>query len=61
MSEIKEKLINLIKDQPEDSSAEEILREIAMYNIISRRLEDSRNGNVISDEAMKARIESGWR
>ena len=44
----------------EDSSYDEILRELAFARMIARGLEDSRAGRTISDEAMRHRI-STWR
>ena len=60
MSEVKQKLIEMIQDQPEDSSAEEILKEIAFSNMIGRGLSDSLANRVISNEEMEKRIQSKW-
>jgi predicted transcriptional regulator len=60
MSAIKERLIQVIQDQPDDSSAEEIIKELAFANMIERGLADSDAGRVISNEEMARRIES-WR
>jgi predicted transcriptional regulator len=60
MSAIKEQLIRVIQDQPDDSSAEEIIKELAFANMIERGLADSDAGRVISNEEMARRIES-WR
>jgi len=60
MSAIKERLIRVIQDQPDDSSAEEIIKELAFANMIERGLADSDAGRVISNEEMARRIES-WR
>lgn len=56
----KDELRRLIDQQPEDSSYEEILRELAFAWMIERGLEDSRAGRTISHEEMKKTIES-WR
>ena len=60
MSPAKEQLIRLIEDQPDDSSYEEILRELAFAGMVERGIADSDAGKTISSEAMARRIES-WR
>jgi predicted transcriptional regulator len=60
MSPVKERLIRLIQDQPDDSSLEEIVRELAFSAMVERGLADSEAGRVISSEEMERRIES-WR
>ncbi len=41
MSTAKEELTRLIQDQPEDSSAEELVRELAFHVMVERGLADS--------------------
>lgn len=41
MSKAKEELRKLIEEQPEDSSREEIVRELAFYVMVQRGLADS--------------------
>lgn len=60
MSPAKEQLIRLIQDQPEDSSLDEIVRELAFATMVERGLADSDAGRTISHEEMGRRIES-WR
>ena len=60
MSIVKERMTELIQGQPEDSSFDEILRELAFEQIVERGLEDSREGRTISNEEMKRRI-SAWQ
>lgn len=60
MSNVKEKMTEVIQSQPEDASYDEILRELAFERMIERGLEDSRNGRVISNEDMDHRIRS-WQ
>ena len=60
MSPAKEQLIRLIEEQPDDSSAEEILREIAFAAMVERGIDDSDAGRTISNDEMERRIES-WR
>lgn len=43
---------------PEDSSYDEILKELAFFKIVERGLKDSKNGKIITNEEMKKRIKS---
>ena len=58
MSKAKEELTKLIEEQPEDSSHEEIVRELAFHVMVQRGLADSEAGRVISNEEMARRIRS---
>ena len=60
MLAVKEKMTKVIQEQPEDSTYDEILRELAFARMIDRGLKDSRSGNVISDEEMGHRIRT-WQ
>jgi predicted transcriptional regulator len=60
MSPVKEQLIRLIEDQPDDASLEEIVRELAFAAMVERGLADSDAGRTISHEEMGRRIDS-WR
>ncbi len=60
MGTAKEELIRLIQEQPDDSSQEEILRELAFAAMVERGIADSDAGRVVSNEEMARRIES-WR
>lgn len=46
MSKAKEELTKLIAEQPEDSSREEILRELAFHVMVERGLADSDAGDL---------------
>ena len=61
MATAKEKMTEIIKNQPEDSSYDEILRELAFARMVERGLEDSRAGRAISNEDMRRRIRSWQR
>ena len=56
MSTVKEELTHLIQGQPEDSSREEIIRELAFHAMIERGLRDSDEKRVISNDEMGRRI-----
>lgn len=60
MATAKEELKKLLEQQPEDSSAEELVRELAFHVMVQRGLADSDAGRTISDDAMSRRIRS-WR
>jgi len=60
MSKAKEELTKLIQEQPEDSSREEIVRELAFHIMVERGLADSDAGRVISNDEMARRIRS-WQ
>lgn len=56
MSAVKEELTHLIQRQPEDSSREEIIRELAFHAMIERGIADSDAKRGISNEEMARRI-----
>ncbi|MFH1114862.1 MAG: hypothetical protein V1792_13185 [Pseudomonadota bacterium] len=61
MTTAKERIVEIIQQQPEDSSYDEILRELAFARMIDRGLDDSRSGRTISNEEMKRRIRTWQR
>lgn len=58
MSKAKEELTKLIEEQPDDSSREEIVRELAFHVMVERGLADSDAGRVVSNDEMARRIRS---
>ena len=56
MSTAKEKLAKLLDNQPDDSSYEEIFRELVFRVMIERGLKDSEKGLVICDDELAQRI-----
>ena len=58
MATAKEKMTEIIQNQPDDSSYDEILRELAFARMVERGLEDSKTGRTISNEEMDRRIRS---
>ena len=56
----KEQMAQIIEDQPDDSSYDEILRELAFSRMVDRGLSDSDAGRTISNEEMARRI-SSWQ
>jgi len=60
MATVKDELTKLIQDQPDDSSYDEILRELAFNLMVQRGLKDSDEGRIISNQEMGRRIQS-WQ
>jgi predicted transcriptional regulator len=60
MSSLKVRMAEIIQEQPEDATYEEIMRELAFERMVERGLVDSRTGRVISDEEMARRFRS-WQ
>lgn len=60
MSTVKEELTRLIQGQPDDSSREEIVRELAFHVMVERGLADSDARRTISNEEMGRRIRA-WQ
>jgi predicted transcriptional regulator len=57
----KQQMLELVEQQPDDSSYDEILRELAFARMIERGLADSESGRTISHEEMGRRIRSWAR
>lgn len=60
MPSAKEQMAKIIQEQPDDSSYDEVLRELAFARMIERGLKDSEANKTISDEQMQHRIKT-WR
>ncbi len=60
MSAVKQRMAEIIQSQPEDSTFDEILRELAFNRMVERGLEDSRQGRTISQDEMK-RHAKAWQ
>ncbi len=46
----------IIRSLPDDSSYDEILKELAFAKMIEQGLDDSKNNRIISNEEMKQKI-----
>ncbi len=55
----KEQIAAILEDQPDDSTYDELLRELVFARMIDRGLADSDAGRTVSHEEMEARI-SSW-
>lgn len=60
MPSAKEQIAKILQDQPDDSSYDELLRELAFARMIDRGLADSDAGKTISHEEMGRRIKT-WQ
>jgi len=60
MSPVKESMIDIIGRQPDDSTYDEILRELAFARMIQRGLDDAAAGRTHTGEDVAKAIES-WR
>jgi len=54
----KNRMIDIIQNQPDDSSYDEILRELAFARMIELGLADSDAGRTISSEEVRLRMKS---
>ncbi len=61
MPSAKEKLTRLIEKQPDDSSYDELVRELAFALMVERGLRDSEEGRTIPGDEMGRRIRSWSR
>ncbi len=61
MSTAKELITELVQKQPDDSSYDEIIRELAFELMIQRGLKDSDEGRTITNEEMRRRIDTWLR
>jgi predicted transcriptional regulator len=60
MSNVKDRMTEVIRSQPDDATYEEIMRELAFERMVERGLDDSRSGRVIANDEMERRIRT-WR
>ncbi|KPK35924.1 MAG: hypothetical protein AMK70_04230 [Nitrospira bacterium SG8_35_1] len=60
MQTAKEIMMKVIQEQPDDSSFDEIFKELAFSKMIDKGLADSDTGNVVSHDEMGKRIAS-WQ
>ena len=60
MATAKEHIAEILKRQPDDSSYDEIVRELAFDLMVQRGLKDSDERRTVSNEAMARRINT-WQ
>ena len=61
MATAKEYIAEIIKRQPDDSSYDDIVRELAFDLMVQRGLKDSEERRTISNEEMERRIKTWQR
>ena len=61
MSTAKDDLARIIQQQPDDSSHDEIVRELAFHVMVQRGLADADADRTLSNEDMQRRIKSWQR
>lgn len=54
----KERMRSILRAQPDDSSYDEILRQLAFQRLIDRGLADVERGEILSTEELRRRIRS---
>ena len=60
MASAKEEMTKIVQEQPDDSSYDEILRELAFARMIERGLSDSQTDRTVENDEMSRRIKT-WR
>lgn len=60
MSTAKDQIKQILDSQPEDSSYDDILRELAFKRMVNKGMSDVKNGNVTSNEDMEKSIKE-WQ
>ena len=58
MASVKDWMIHIIHNQPDDSSYDEILKKLAFHKMIEYGLSDSEQSRTISNQEMEHRITS---
>lgn len=58
MTAPKQLVKKIVDSLPEDTSYDEILKELAFNKMVQKGLKDSKEGKVISNKEMKKRIQS---
>jgi predicted transcriptional regulator len=55
---VKEKMAEIINELPDDSTYDEILRELAFRRMVERGLKNSNEGKTIDNDEIERRIKS---
>ncbi len=55
---VKEKIAEIINELPDDSTYDEILRELAFRRMVERGLKNSNEGKTIDNDEIERRIKS---
>jgi predicted transcriptional regulator len=60
MPTAKETMVDIIARQPDDSTYEELLRQLAYDRMVQRGLEDSKTGRTVTDNEITRKIDA-WQ
>ncbi len=60
MPTAKETMVDIIARQPDDSTYEELLRQLAYDRMVQRGLDDSNAGRTVTDNEVKRKIDA-WQ
>ena len=60
MSSVKEEMTRIIQEQPDGTSFDEILRELALARMINRGIQDSDADRTTRDDEMRRQMDQ-WR
>ena len=58
MNVIKEEMIKVIKEQPDDSSYDEILQELSFIRMVNKGIEDSKKNKITKNNDIKEEIKN---
>lgn len=58
MPTVKEKIIQIVEEQPEDSNFDEILQELSFIRMVNKGLDDSENNKITKHEKLKIEMEN---
>lgn len=61
MTSTKTRMVEVIQEQPEDATYDEIMRELVFRRMVDRGIEAMRDGKTISNEEMAHRIRTWSR
>jgi predicted transcriptional regulator len=60
VSSVKQQLITILQELPDDSSYDELIKELAFARMVDRGLADVKAGRVVTNDDARRQIES-WR
>ena len=60
MTPVKELMTHIIQELPDDSTYDEILRELAFKRMVDRGLDDARSSRIVTNEDVARRIRA-WQ
>ncbi len=61
ITDVKEKIVKIVESQPDDSSFDEILRELVFSQMIDRGLEEIQAGEFITEDELLEDVDSWYK